>query len=244
MERIKNGEIDLIYTDPPFNTGKEQEDVRGSYPDSFSDHDAYLFWLSARLSLAWSKLSNKGSMYVHLDWHEVHYMKVLLDTICGREAFINEIIWAYDFGGRSKKYWPRKHDNILVYAKPEYIFNYDAMDREPYMAPGLVGPEKAALGKTPTDVWWHTIVPTNGAERVGYPTQKPLFLAERIVRISSSIGSTVLDPFCGSGTTLVAAVSEGRHAIGIDTSYLACKVTQERLDTLLVPRRFKYPVIG
>ena len=220
LDALPDGCVDLIYTDPPFNTGTFQSDINGFFDDSFPDGN-YVPWLSERLAKAWSKLSSQGTMYVHLDYHECHYIKVELDRICGRQNFLNEIIWAYDFGGRSKKKWPAKHDNILMYGKPDYIFNYDEMDREPYMAPGLVGPEKAARGKTPTDVWWHTIVPTNSKERLHYPTQKPLFLAERIIKISSNYLSTVLDPFSGSGTTSFAALKHGRHAVDIDNSHLA-----------------------
>lgn len=179
---------------------------------------------------AYRLLAPSGSLYFHIDYREVHYCKILLDKIFGRESFINEIIWAYDYGARSKKKWPSKHDNILFYAKDpaKYIFNYDEMERIPYMSPGLVGPEKVARGKTPTDTWWHTIVPTNGKEKTGYPTQKPLGILRRIVQISSPNEGLVLDFFAGSGTTGIAALELGRHFILIDNNPSAHEVMKKR----------------
>jgi site-specific DNA-methyltransferase (adenine-specific) len=170
-------------------------------------------------------------LYFHIDYREAHYCKLLLDEVFGRESFLNEIIWAYDYGARSRAKWPAKHDNILWYAKDpgNYIFNYEEMDRIPYMAPGLVGPEKAARGKTPTDVWWHTIVSPNGHEKTGYPTQKPLGIITRIVRASSRPGDVVLDFFAGSGTTGVAALQLGRRFILIDSNPVALEVMARRL---------------
>ena len=246
--------VGLIYVDPPFNSGKRQErtriavtrdeqgdrvgfggrryrtEERGTvgFGDSFDDFCA---WLEPRLREGWRILKGDGSFFLHLDYREVHYAKVLMDGICGRERFINEIIWAYDYGGRPRNRWPAKHDTILWYARdPEnYVFNYDEIDRIPYLAPGLVGAEKAARGKTPTDVWWNTIVPTNSRERNGYPTQKPLGILNRIVRVHSRPGDTVLDFFAGSGTTGEAAWRNGREFILIDNSPEAVKVMAERL---------------
>ena len=176
-------------------------------------------------------LKADGSFFLHVDYREVHYCKVLLDEVFGRENFVNEIIWAYDYGARSTTCWPAKHDNILWYAKDptRYTFNYDAMDRLPYMAPGLVGAEKAARGKTPTDVWWNTIVPTNGKEKTGYPSQKPLAILERIVRVHSNPGEVVLDFFAGSGTTGEAAAKHGRGFILVDDNPEAVRVMARRL---------------
>jgi site-specific DNA-methyltransferase (adenine-specific) len=230
MRTLPDGAFRLIYIDPPFNTGKVQQRARmrvvaseqggrigfgdrryhvqlydsPAYQDAYED---YLGFLEPRLREAYRLLTPDGSLFVHLDYREAHYVKVLLDTIFGRECFMNEIIWAYDYGGRSKRRWPAKHDTIFWYAKdPErYVFNYEAIDRIPYMAPDLVGAEKAQRGKTPTDVWWLTIVPTNSKEKTGYPTQKPLKLLERIVRVHSDVGDWVLDFFAGSGTTGEAA---------------------------------------
>jgi site-specific DNA-methyltransferase (adenine-specific) len=251
---IPDSSITLAYLDPPFNTGRTQvrkttsarsggEGTRGgfggrlydltlekllSYDDSFADYWAFL---APRLEETWRVLSPQGTLYLHLDWHEVHYAKVALDMIFGRENFLNEIIWAYDFGGKTKKRWPTKHDTILVYVKdPEnYIFNSEAIDREPYMAPGLVGAEKAARGKLPTDVWWHTIVSPTGQEKTGYATQKPLGVLRRIIQASSNPGDWVVDPFSGSGTTAHAAAELGRRFVAIDAHPDAHTIMAKRL---------------
>jgi site-specific DNA-methyltransferase (adenine-specific) len=253
LQTLPDSSIDLIYIDPPFNTGKTQartqirteqsengdrtgfggrryETVKiGSkgYTDIFDD---YLSFLEPRLNEAYRLLKSSGSLYFHIDYREVHYCKILLDAIFGRECFLNEIIWAYDYGGRSKDRWPAKHDNILLYVKDplHYTFNRDAIDRIPYMAPGLVGEEKAALGKLPTDTWWHTIVPTNGKEKTGYPTQKPLGILRRIVSASSNPGDTVLDFFAGSGTTGAACLELGRHFILVDNNPQSIEVMKKR----------------
>lgn len=247
--------VDLIYIDPPFNTGKRQARTRirtvrtkeggdrtgfqgkryrtvvlgeKGYADDFDD---YLAFLGPRLEEAHRLLAPTGSFFLHIDYRESHYCKVLLDAIFGRQCFINEIIWAYDFGGRSKRKWPAKHDNIFWYAKdPEhYTYDFDAIDRIPYMAPGLVGAEKAARGKTPTDVWWHTIVPTNSREKTGYPTQKPLGVVSRIVKVHSKPGDLALDFFAGSGTLGEAAARLGRDFILIDNDADAVRIMARRL---------------
>lgn len=245
--------IDLIYIDPPFNTGHTQARTQlrtersdsgdrtgfagnryqtvklGSkaYDDLFDD---FLAFIEPRLAEAHRVLKPNGSLYFHIDYREVHYCKVLLDQIFGRESFLNEIIWAYDYGARTKKKWPAKHDNILWYAKDpqHYTFNVDEMERIPYMAPGLVGPEKAARGKLPTDTWWHTIVPTNGKEKTGYPTQKPLGILRRIIAASSNPGDLVMDFFAGSGTTGAACLELGRHFILVDNNPQALATMAER----------------
>ena len=201
---------------------------RQSFADRFDD---YLAFLAPRLEHAVRLLHPQGSLFVHLDYREVHAVKLLLDDLLGRDAFINEIIWAYDYGGRSRSRWSAKHDNILWYARDpaHYTYNYDAIDRIPYMAPSLVTPEKAARGKTPTDVWWHTIVSPTGREKTGYPTQKPLGIMNRIVRVHSNPGDRVLDFFAGSGTTGEAAVRNGRSAVLIDSHADAIAVMRERL---------------
>lgn len=246
----------LIYIDPPFNTGRVQQRIRMSvtadaegdrtgfggrryttakqassrYADSFDDFAAFLM---PRIESALRCLTPDGSLFVHLDYREVHYVKVALDQLLGRDRFMNEIIWAYDFGGRPKSKWPCKHDTILWYVMNpnNYVFNHDAMDRIPYMAPGLVSKEKAARGKTPTDVWWQTIVPTNGSEKTGYPTQKPLAILERIIKVHTDPGDIVLDFFAGSGTTGAAAAKRGRGYVLIDNNPDAMKVMQRRLTT-------------
>ena len=254
LHSLPSESVELIYIDPPFNTGKKQtrtqlktvRDAAGdrtgfsgqrykttalgsrAYADRFDD---YLAFLEPRLREARRLLTANGSLYFHIDYREVHYCKILLDEIFGRECFLNEIIWAYDYGARTKRKWPAKHDNILWYAKDpgNYVFNYDQLDRIPYMAPGLVGPEKAARGKTPTDVWWHTIVSTNGQEKTGYPTQKPLGILKRIIDASSNPGDTVLDFFAGSGATGAAAAELGRNFILIDDNAEAIAVMKKRL---------------
>jgi site-specific DNA-methyltransferase (adenine-specific) len=256
---LPEGAFTLIYLDPPFNTGRSQarrsttsvrsasgtikgfkgeryERIRGdlmSYDDQFED---YWSFLEPRLAEAWRLLADDGTLYLHLDYREAHYAKVLLDALFGRESFLNEIIWAYDYGGKSKSRWPAKHDTILVYVKnpSSYYFNSDEVDREPYMAPGLVTPEKAARGKLPTDVWWHTIVSPTGKEKTGYPTQKPQGILRRIVQASSREGDWVLDFFAGSGTTGVVAAALGRRFVLVDQSPDAVAVIQKRLATARV----------
>ncbi|MBM3317111.1 MAG: site-specific DNA-methyltransferase [Candidatus Eisenbacteria bacterium] len=255
LPTLPDAGVQLIYIDPPFNTGRRQErrrlrtlrdEARGDrtgfrgrryrseevgragFADAFADFPAFL---EPRLRQARRILDARGSLFLHLDPREVHYCKVMLDGIFGRSSFMNEIIWAYDYGGRSRRRWPAKHDNILWYAKDprRYTFHYEAIDRVPYMAPGLVGPEKAARGKTPTDVWWQTIVPTNSAERTGYPTQKPLAILARIVRVHSDPGDCLCDFFAGSGTLGEAAARAGREFLLVDCDPAAAALMARRL---------------
>ena len=254
LRTMPDGEFQLIYIDPPFNTGKAQSRTRirvsrddagdrtgfqghrykthvvgsSKYDDAFDD---YLAFLRPRLQEGYRVLSDQGSFFFHIDYREVHYCKVMLDEIFGRDSFINEIIWAYDYGARSKTRWSAKHDSILWYAKDpnRYTFNYDAIDRIPYLAPGLVGPEKAARGKTPTDVWWHTIVSPGSREKTGYATQKPLAVIRRIVRVHSNPGDRLLDFFAGSGTIGEAASLEDRNYTLIDNNPEAIDVMRQRL---------------
>ena len=255
LSEFESETIDLIYIDPPFNTGKRQERKRiktvrddargdrigfqgkkyrtielsaGGYSDVFDD---FLGFLEPRFREAHRLLKPTGSFFLHIDYREVHYCKVLLDEIFGRDSFINEIIWAYDFGARSTKKWSTKHDNMLWFAKDpkDYTFNFDEMDRIPYMAPGLVGKEKAARGKTPTDVWWHTIVGTNSKEKTGYTTQKPVGVLERVVKVHSNPNDVLLDFFAGSGTLGEAAARHGRIFVLIDNNPEAIQVMAKRL---------------
>ena len=221
------GRFDLIYIDPPFNTGKTQRRATHRYADTFDD---YLGFLGPRLREAHRLLAPTGSLFVHLDYREVHYVKVLLDEIFGRDCFQNEIIWAYDYGARSTKRWSTKHDNILWYSRhaTDFIFHLDAADRIAYMAPELVGPEKTARGKTPTDTWWHTIVSPTGKEKTGYPTQKPLGILERIVKVHSSPGMQLCDFFAGSGSFGHAADRLGRDVMLIDSNPEAIDVMRRR----------------
>jgi site-specific DNA-methyltransferase (adenine-specific) len=244
----------LIYVDPPFNTGQRQQrrriraqaDAGGERTGfggrryrvtevesaSYTDRrDDWLDFLMERLEASLRCLTPDGSLFVHLDPRESHHAKVALDGLLGRECFMNEIVWAYDFGGRGKRRWPAKHDVILWYALEPgaHVFDLEAVDRIPYMAPGLVSPEKARRGKTPTDVWWHTIVPTNGREKTGYPTQKPEGLVRRFVHASSRTGDLVLDPFAGSGTLGAVAAATGRRYLLMDAGEDAVRVMRERL---------------
>jgi site-specific DNA-methyltransferase (adenine-specific) len=257
LPQLPDGEFQMAYIDPPFNTGREQSRrtlatvaapegdrtgfagrtyatrllAESSYRDQFDD---YLAFLAPRLEHVHRLLNQTGTLYFHIDYREAHYCKLLLDEIFGREQFLNEIIWAYDYGARAKRRWPAKHDTILVYVKSinDYHFDSSEVDREPYMAPGLVTAEKAARGKLPTDVWWHTIVPTNGAEKTGYPTQKPEGIIRRMVLASTREGDACLDCFAGSGTLGAVAAQLGRHYTLIDQSAEAVRVMRDRLGAI------------
>jgi site-specific DNA-methyltransferase (adenine-specific) len=254
LSRLPDASFRLIYIDPPFNTGRVQarqtmttvrtaggarkgfqgrtyETIKGllySYDDAFAD---YWEFLEPRLEEAWRLLDDRGTLYLHLDYREVHYAKVVLDALFGRESFLNEIVWAYDYGARAKNKWPAKHDTILVYVKnpKNYFFDNAEVDREPYMAPGLVTPEKVALGKLPTDVWWHTIVSPTGKEKTGYATQKPEGILRRIIHASSAPGDWVLDFFAGSGTTGAVAQKLGRRFVLVEQNPDALAIIEKRL---------------
>jgi site-specific DNA-methyltransferase (adenine-specific) len=255
LGRLPAGAFDLIYIDPPFNTGRTQvhrrlaverggEDgdrtgFKGrryrsrllsamAFEDSFS---SYLEFLAPRLERARELLAPHGTLYFHIDYREAHYCKLLLDELFGRECFLNELIWAYDYGAKPRTRWPAKHDTILVYVRDpaRYHFDAEAVEREPYMAPGLVTPEKAARGKLPTDVIWHTIVPTRGAERTGYPTQKPEGVVRRLVSASSLPGGWCLDFFAGSGTLGAVCAGLGRRFVLVDSNPEAIAVMCDRL---------------
>lgn len=254
LPSLPTGAFQLVYIDPPFNTGtarrrrtlrtvraddgdrtgfggrryRTQALAERSYADAYED---YLGFLGPRLEEARRLLTGDGTLYLHVDYRESHYCKVLLDQLFGRECFLNEIVWAYDYGGRPSDRWPAKHDTILVYTREAngHYFDRTAVERIPYMAPGLVTAEKAARGKLPTDVWWHTIVPTGGDEKTGYPTQKPEGVLRRIVQASSAPGSWVLDFFAGSGTTGAVARSLGRRFVLVDDNPEALAVMRRRL---------------
>ena len=254
LKRAPREAFSLIYIDPPFNTGRRQARTRlrtvadrngdrigfrgkryrterhgeTGFDDRFDD---YVGFLRERIEAAKPLLTPDASLFLHVDCREVHYCKVMLDEVFGRESFMNEIIWAYDYGARSRRRWSPKHDSILWYVNDpgRYTFNYDDIDRIPYMAPGLVGPEKAARGKTPTDVWWHTIVSPNGKEKTGYATQKPLAILERIVKVHSSPGDRVLDFFAGSGSFGEAAARHGREFVLVDNNPDAIRTMRKRL---------------
>ena len=254
IRSLPDASFRLIYLDPPFNTGRTQtrqaitttrsaegtrtgfkgqnyDTIKGvlySYDDTFAD---YWEFLEPRLIEAWRLLDDRGTLYLHLDFREAHYAKVVLDALFGRESFLNEIIWAYDYGARAQSKWPSKHDTILVYVKnpKTYYFDNETVDREPYMAPGLVTPEKVAKGKLPTDVWWHTIVSPTGREKTGYATQKPVGILRRIIQASSAPGDWVLDFFAGSGTTGAVAADLDRRFLLVDQNPDAIEVMRARL---------------
>jgi site-specific DNA-methyltransferase (adenine-specific) len=254
MPSYPDGAFRMIYLDPPFNTGRERTARRlrtvaasdgdrtgfggrryrsellgsSSYRDRFDD---YLGFLEPRLREARRLLDSAGTLYLHLDYREAHYVKLLCDEIFGRDCFLNELVWAYDYGAKPRRRWPAKHDTILVYVRDAdgYWFDTEAVEREPYMAPGLVTPEKAARGKLPTDVWWHTIVPTAGRERTGYPTQKPEGLVRRMVLASSRPGDRVADFFAGSGTLGAVAAAAGRRYVLVDANPEAVAIMERRL---------------
>jgi site-specific DNA-methyltransferase (adenine-specific) len=255
LAKLPDGAFDLIYMDPPFNTGRAQRRdtvsvtvdssaprvgfggrrynstlLRSlSYDDAFAD---YLAFLAPRLGRARELLAPHGTLYFHIDYREAHYCKLLLDELFGRDAFLNELIWSYDYGAKPRRRWPAKHDTILVYVRTPgaHHFDADAVEREPYMAPGLVGAEKAARGKRPTDVWFHTIVPTTGREKTGYPTQKPEGVLRRIVAASSRPGGWCLDPFAGSGTLGSVCAELGRRYVLVDSNPVAIEVMRDRLE--------------
>ena len=264
LQAMPDESVQLIYIDPPFNTGRKQtrgssktmrseggrlgfkgeryeivKEVVLSYDDQFADYWAFL---EPRLEQAWRLLGETGTLYLHLDYREAHYAKVLLDALFGRENFLNELIWAYDYGAKAQGRWPAKHDTILVYVKnaEKYYFNNAEVDREPYMAPGLVTKEKAEKGKLPTDVWWHTIVSPTGTEKTGYPTQKPIGILRRIIQASSREGDLVLDFFGGSGTTGAVAGSLGRRFILVDQNPEAIEVMRKRFADAGVDAEFRH----
>lgn len=239
---MEDSTVDLVYIDPPFGTGKFQQinstafDVIPGYQDMITGNK-FLLELAKRLVEIHRVLKRTGSLYIHLDYRNVHFVRFILDQIFSNGTFVNELIWAYDYGGRPKDRWPKKHDTILWYAKSDkWTFNYEEIERIPYMAPGLVGPEKAARGKLPTDVWWLTIVPTNSYERTGYPNQKPEKLLERIITASSRPGDLVADFYCGSGTTGAVAKRLDRRYLLVDEYEMAIRVCERRLNCVRVSR--------
>ncbi|HEY7961272.1 MAG TPA: site-specific DNA-methyltransferase [Solirubrobacteraceae bacterium] len=270
LPRLPGGAFDLIYIDPPFNTGRAQARTQISvipdpdgdrvgfagrryattelpgraYADAFGDYQGFI---APRLDEARRLLASHGTLYFHIDYREAHYCKILLDQIFGRQCFLNEIIWAYDYGARTKRRWPAKHDTILVYVKDPTAYHFDSeeVDREPYMAPGLQTPERAAAGKLPVDVWWHTIVPTSGREKTGYPTQKPEGIVRRMVAASSRPDGWCLDFFAGSGTLGAAALGLGRRFVLVDSNPEAIDTCRTRLEALAdSPSRPALPASG
>jgi len=249
------GQIDLIYIDPPFFTNRtyparigQEEDSRrpdewklaDGYPDRWDNLDAYLQFLYERLALMARLLAPHGTLYVHLDWHANAYVRLLLDELLGADHLLNEIIWVYHGPSPIRSAFNRKHDTILAYVKgPDYIFNADAV-RKPYhpsTVKTFASSPKAgfgkvpdlARGKVPEDWWYFPVVARLHRERTGYPTQKPQALLERIILASSNPGDLVADFFCGSGTTPLVAAQLGRRFLAVDSTFRAIHTTRKRL---------------
>jgi site-specific DNA-methyltransferase (adenine-specific) len=237
LKSLSDKSVDMIYSDPPFGTGQKQVLDRKKNGKSisktqyFDPKTQYISFITDHIIEMHRVLKDTGTIYLHLDWHFCHRVRCILDDIFGEDNFLNEIIWSYDFGGRGKDCWPKKHDNIFVYAKKKgsHKFNWDKIDRIPYMAPGLQkDKQKAQDGKVPTDVWWMSIVGTQSKERVGYPTQKPVALLERMIIASSDENDLIVDPFVGSGTTVAAALKTNRKIFASDTNTVAIDIMKER----------------
>ena len=243
MQAIQRGAVDLIYADPPYGTEKVRKGKAGKFDDRFGGLENYLAWMRPRLRAMWDVLSENGSLYLHVDPSVSHYLKIELDHIFGRKAFRNEIAWCYAGPSVSNRDFPRKHDTILRYAAgKEWTFNADAA-RMPCKTLNLGGHgptgkgitqemrEKYLLRGKLCEDWWEGIYPVQrtNSEGTGYPTQKPIKLLERIIGASSNAGDMVLDPFCGSGTTLVAAKRLGRKYIGIERNPDAIEIARKRL---------------
>jgi DNA modification methylase len=256
LASLPDGSVDLIYIDPPFGTGtirRGGHDSSHRYRDVPGDPSRYVAWLHERLAQSRRVLSSHGSLFVHLDYRTVHYVKVELDTIFGRDRFINELIWCYSVGGKSRRSFGRKHDTILWYSRTaEYAFFPDAVKvprksgshmRVVQTEDGELVQEKTdrksgkvyryplSAGKVPED-WWTDIEILNrgDAERTGWPTQKPERLLERIIQSTTTPGALVADWFCGSGTTGVVAQRLDRRFVLVDRESHAIACAQARLE--------------
>jgi len=270
---IKQGiKVDLIYLDPPFFSHKHYEIVWGDEAEvrSFKDRwaggiNVYIEWMRDRVIKMYDVLKETGSFYLHCDWHASHYLKVMLDEVFGYRNFKNDIIWCYTAPTNTRKNFPKKHDNILKYTKSDkWVFNYEDISipyseetiARTYRGAGDTGlyldndPETKhrkrlkPKGKIPED-WW--IIPRlqgNARERLGYPTQKPEALLERIIRVSSNKDDLVLDPFCGCGTAMAVAHRLKRKWIGIDISRTAISLIEKRLEKVGAVKEKDYDSIG
>jgi 16S rRNA G966 N2-methylase RsmD len=241
------GQVALAYMDPPFGTGRDF----GAYDDRWETRDALVAMLRPRLEAVHALLREDGAILVHLDHRVAHAVAMLLDELFGAgdrdppkstpaPGFRNEIIWTYGLGGSSSRFYPRKHDVIFWYTKgSRWTFDPPRMPARSMRMRGqekkqidvFVGPPRVEEGRVEeeSDVWDVASINNMAKERTGYPTQKPLALLERFVLAHSRPGDWVLDPFCGSGTTLVAAQRHGRRAIGIDASQEAIRIARSRL---------------
>ena len=232
---LETGSVDLLYADPPFNTGKTQhgqtktDTPAPSYGDTFDSTDAWTAWLRERLEATLPALKPTGSVLLHVDWRTSHHARVLLDDLLGADRFVNHLVWAYGLGGSSKRRFARKHDDILFYAidPDRYFF-------EPPMVPATSNRMKGEMKKA-TDVLDVPAINNMAFERTGYPTQKPLALLDMLVRACCPSGGLVVDPCCGSGTTLVAAADAGRCALGCDRNPDAVAIAEQRLGAIHPP---------
>ncbi|MBN1345365.1 MAG: site-specific DNA-methyltransferase [Phycisphaerae bacterium] len=248
MSTLPAGSCDLIYADPPFFADHRSRNSRGCFADAWTGGmDAYLAFLRARLEQMHRLLGERGSLYVHLDCHAVHYVKVILDEVFGRRNFLNEIVWHYRTGGVARRWFGRKHDTLLLYAKKRGSHTFHVLREGRYRTDGLRYDEQDRPfkqtrggrlyfnpdGPAMTDVWDVPFLSTVSLERTGWPSQKPEALLERVILASSDPGDTVGDFFCGSGTTLVVAKRHGREVLGCDVAPEAVRIAQDRLDRVL-----------
>lgn len=215
--------IDLAFLDPPFNTGKHQSTHAASYEDTWSGIQEYLQYMRPRVEIICHTLKPTGVILLHCDWRTCHHFRLLLDAVLGEANFVNHLIWSYGLGGSSPRRFARKHDDILFYAKGETYFF------DPPLVPATSNRMKGQMKKA-TDVIEIPSINNMAAERVGYPTQKPLALLDMLVRACCPEHGIVLDAFCGSGTTLVAAAQSGRRFIGIDTHQEAVRIARTRCE--------------
>ena len=223
------------------NILKQYEDIEKRWKGGHKGIYVYIAYMRERLEQCWRVLKPTGSIYLHCDWHAGHYLKVMMDEVFGYNNFQNEVVWYYTAGARGKHNWARKHDTILFYTKSnKWIFNWkdvaepfeSGMTEWRYTKGGQKGKEMP-IGRVPADVFQIQILNTMADERLGYPTQKPEALLEKIIKASSNEGDLVLDPFCGCGTTIAVAKRLKRNFIGIDISRTACDVMNKRLGGLV-----------
>lgn len=265
LKEVEDKSIDLIYLDPPFFTGKAQiQKTRDNskeylFDDKWEDLDQYLNFLKERIIECKRTLKDTGSIFLHCDKNASHYLRVLLDEVFGSENFVNEIIWTYKRWSNAKKGLLNAHQNIFFYSKTnKYQFFTQFTDYSPTTnidqilqarernehnktvykkdESGKIVTGKEKLGVPLSDVWDIPYLNPKAEERVGYPTQKPVILLERIIKLVTEEGDLVLDPFCGSGTTLIAASINKRQYIGIDALKEAVELSKKRLEEFKVTK--------
>lgn len=231
--KLPPASVDLLYADPPFNTGRAQRtppaaaragrNIDSAYDDAWPSVQDWLAWLRERLEATLPALKPSASVLLHVDWRTCHHARFLLDDLLGPDRFVNHLVWSYGLGGSSPRRFARKHDDILFYCLDPDLYWFDP-PRVPATSRRMAGLEKKA-----TDVLDVPALNNMAAERTGYPTQKPLALLNLLVRACCPPEGLVLDPCCGSGTTLVAALCAGRRATGCDISTAAVEIATARL---------------